>query len=82
MERPLPLFQIFSSPELRCVQTAAAISHAFGKPEPMIHIEPALAEWVQINPNSASEWLTAEQVTFSTISSKYAIGHASRGRQL
>uniref|UniRef100_A0A183FG21 GST N-terminal domain-containing protein n=1 Tax=Heligmosomoides polygyrus TaxID=6339 RepID=A0A183FG21_HELPZ len=49
---------IFSSPELRCVQTAAAISHAFGKPEPMIHIEPALAEWVQINPNSASEWLT------------------------
>ncbi|KJH49080.1 phosphoglycerate mutase family protein [Dictyocaulus viviparus] len=50
---------IYSSPELRCVQTACAIARAFTTKAIMVCVEPALADWVQLTPQGTSKhWLT------------------------
>uniref|UniRef100_A0A7I5E9S1 Myosin XVB n=1 Tax=Haemonchus contortus TaxID=6289 RepID=A0A7I5E9S1_HAECO len=52
---------IYSSPELRCVQTSAAIARACGNTSP-ICLEPALADWVQLSPPSTPQhWLTPDR---------------------
>uniref|UniRef100_A0A0K0DD45 Glycosyltransferase n=1 Tax=Angiostrongylus cantonensis TaxID=6313 RepID=A0A0K0DD45_ANGCA len=56
-------FQIYSSPELRCVQTASAIIQAFAPTTIQICIEPSLADWVQFTPQDISkQWLSPQQV--------------------
>ncbi|KAK6026284.1 phosphoglycerate mutase family protein [Ostertagia ostertagi] len=55
--------RIFSSPELRCVQTAAAIARTLKIPSVSICIEPALADWKQLIPDgSSNHWLTTDQL--------------------
>ncbi|KAE9416062.1 hypothetical protein Angca_002308, partial [Angiostrongylus cantonensis] len=55
-------FQIYSSPELRCVQTASAIIQAFAPTTIQICIEPSLADWVQFTPQDISkQWLSPQQ---------------------
>ncbi|VDM52066.1 unnamed protein product, partial [Angiostrongylus costaricensis] len=56
-------FQIYSSPELRCVQTASAIIRAFEPTTIQICMEPSLADWVQFTPKDISkQWLIPQQV--------------------
>ncbi|CAJ0599054.1 unnamed protein product [Cylicocyclus nassatus] len=47
---------IFSSPELRCVQTAAGIARAAADSQSVICLEPALSDWVQLSPEES--WRT------------------------
>ncbi|KAK6743493.1 hypothetical protein RB195_010638 [Necator americanus] len=54
-------YMIYSSPELRCVQTAAGISRAAG--DVPICIEPALADWAQLVPEDSSKnWLSFDKL--------------------
>ncbi|KAK6047687.1 phosphoglycerate mutase family protein [Cooperia oncophora] len=52
---------IYSSPELRCVQTSVAISRAYGN-SAKICLEPALSDWVQLAPpQTPLQWLKPDQ---------------------
>ncbi|WKY02796.1 hypothetical protein Q1695_016235 [Nippostrongylus brasiliensis] len=54
---------IYSSPELRCVQTAAAIAEALENSTATICIDPSLADWVQFSPNGGKKnWLSKEEL--------------------
>uniref|UniRef100_A0A1I7W5Z0 Tudor domain-containing protein n=1 Tax=Heterorhabditis bacteriophora TaxID=37862 RepID=A0A1I7W5Z0_HETBA len=54
---------IYSSPELRCVQTAVSLVNALNTNNTLIRVEPGLAEWRQFFPeNIADYWLTIQQV--------------------
>ncbi|VDL76504.1 unnamed protein product [Nippostrongylus brasiliensis] len=55
--------KIYSSPELRCVQTAAAIAEALENSTATICIDPSLADWVQFSPNGGKKnWLSKEEL--------------------
>lgn len=56
--------QIFTSPELRCLQTAAAIQHSY-KNIP-VYVDGALAEWsrYRAHPSTPRRWVPPESASF------------------
>ncbi|VDK50169.1 unnamed protein product [Cylicostephanus goldi] len=54
--------RIYSSPELRCVQTAAGIARASADSQTLICLEPALSDWVQLSTEESwKTWIRPDQ---------------------